>query len=79
MFSTLSHVLPRVVTICEPFANAPFAAAVMTSPFRYGFWLLPYSTVCFPLTANDTAIVEPDWLGSEPWRVTSSMLSGNPL
>lgn len=64
MFSTLSHVLPRVVLLGEPLADAPFVDGEITRPFRDGFWLLPYSTLCLPLAASDTVIVEPDRPGS---------------
>lgn len=64
MFSTLSHVLPRVALLGEPLANAPFVDGEITRPFRDGFWLLPHSTLCLPLAASDMVIVEPDWPGS---------------
>ncbi|MBD2940088.1 hypothetical protein G5C41_21885 [Burkholderia pseudomallei] len=64
MFSTLSHVLPRVALLGEPLANAPFVDGEITRPFRDGFWLLPHSTLCLPLAASDTVIVEPDRPGS---------------
>jgi hypothetical protein len=79
VFSTLSQVLPRAVTTSAPLEKAPFAHDDMTSPLRYGFWLLPYSIVCFPFAGSDTVTLVPDWLGSEPILVTSSILSGRPL